>query len=320
MKKLLSLVLALTLSLLTLTAIGCGGNDENTIRIGILQVATHTALDDARKGFEDTLNAWASENGKTIVFDRQNANGDANNELSLAESLVVSKPNLILGIATSSARALANATDKIPVLFTAVTDPEGENLIRDNVSGTSDLNPVAEQIALMKEINAGCKKIAFLYNSSENNSVLQFNLAKQTCTELQIEIVGKTASQASDIQTVVESIGSDFDAVYIPTDNLMASNISMICSILHAKGIPTIAGESGMCEDGEAVATLGIDYYKLGVQTAKMAIKVLSGESEIKNVDFEFYGEESSFFINEENALSAGMSQASIDALKSAHA
>ncbi len=320
MKKLFALLLAVSLSLVTLTAVGCGNKDENTIRVGILQVATHTALDNARQGFEDALTAWAIENGKTVEFIRENANGDANNELSFAESLVTAKSDLLLGISTSSSRALANATEKIPVLFTAVTDPEGEQLIRNNVTGTSDLNPVADQIALIKAMVGDCKKIAFLYNSSENNSVLQFQLAKAKCTELGITLVGKTATQASDLQTVVESIGADVDAVYMPTDNLMAANMNIICSILHAKGIPTVAGESGMCSDGEAVATLGIDYYKLGVQTGKMAIKILSGEKAVSEIPFEFYGEQSSFFINEGNAKSAGFTQEQIDALKATHA
>ena len=212
MKKIISLLVCLMLTITALTAIGCGDKDENKIRIGVLQVATHTALDNARQGFEDTLTAWATENGKTVEFTRENANGDANNELSFAESLVTAKPDLVLGISTSSSRALANATEKIPVLFTAVTDPEGEQLLRNNVTGTSDLNPVADQIALIKAMVGDCKKIAFLYNSSENNSVLQFQLAQKKCTELGITLVGKTATQASEIQTVVESIGSDFDA------------------------------------------------------------------------------------------------------------
>ena len=321
MKKLLCLLLTLTLSLATLTAFGCGSKNENEIKIGILQVATHSALDDARQGFKDTVDAWAKANGKTVKYDEKNANGDASNELILAESLITAKCDLVLGIATSSARALANASEKTPTLFTAVTDPEGEQLIRSNVTGTSDLNPVADQIALIKEIvGDGCDKVAFLYNSSENNSVLQFSLAQAKCSELGIELVGKTATAASDIQTVVESIDQSFDAVYIPTDNLMASNGSLICSILSAKGIPTVVGESGMCEDGEAVATLGIDYYKLGVQTAEMAIKVLSGEKAISEISFEFYNQPSTFFINETNALACGLTQAKIDALKANHA
>ena len=320
MKKLLSLLMA-TLTALTLTvaSTACTPKDENTIHIGILQVATHSALDSAREGFKEVVNEWAKANGKTVVYDEQNANGDPTNEVTIADALASKKPDLMLGIATSSARALANSTGKIPVLFTAVTAPAEENLIRDNVTGTSDLNPVADQIALMAEIVPGLTKIGFLYNSSENNSVIQFELAKAQASKMNVEIVGYTASLSSEITTVVDSIPTSVQAVYIPTDNLMAENATTICSALHAKGIPVIAGESGVCDDGEAVATLGIDYYELGKQTGAMAVAILSGEKQIANIPFEYYAQESTFFINENNAKAAGLTQELINSLKENH-
>ena len=319
MKKLLSFLLTAVMACTLLFTVACNTKDANTIYVGVLQVATHDALDDARKGFEDTLNAWATANGKKVEFNRQNANGDSQNELTLADSIFSSNPDLVLGIATSSARALVNAAPtSTPVFFTAVTDPASENLVRENSAGTSDMNPVAEQIALIREINPNAKTIGFLYNSSESNSVTQFNLAQDKCDELGLTLRSFPVAQSSDISTVVDSI-SGVDAVYVPTDNLMAENITLICSILHDKHIPVVAGESGMCDDGEAVVTLGIDYYELGVQTAQMAIKVLNGEANIADLSFEFYNKEPSFFINEQNALTAGLSQSLIDSLKSAH-
>ena len=321
MKKLASLILAtLTAFTLIFTATACGGNgNTNEIHIGILQVATHSALDSARLGFKEVVDAWAKENGKTIVYDEQNANGDPTAEVTIAEGLAAKNPSLMLGIATSSARALANSTGKIPVLFTAVTAPAEENLLSDNVTGTSDMNPVAEQIALIKEINPNVKKIGFLYNSSENNSRIQCELAKAKCQELDINLVEFTASLSSEIATVVESIPSDVEAVYIPTDNLMAENISLICNILHSKQIPVIGGEEGMCGDEGAVATLGIDYFELGKQTGEMAVAILSGAKNVKDIEFQYYNQDPSFFINETNALAAGLSQSLIDALKANH-
>ncbi len=322
MKKLLSFMLTAIMACSLLFTVGCNTKDENTIYVGVLQVATHDALDNARKGFEDTLTAWATANGKKVEFNRQNANGDSQNELTLADSIFSTNPDLVLGIATSSARALVNAAStSTPVFFTAVTDPASENLVRENSAGTSDMKPdlVAEQIALIREINPNADTMGFLYNSSENNSVTQFQLAQDKCRELGINLIPFTATQSNDIATVVDSI-SNVDAVYVPTDNLMAENITLICSILHEKNIPVIAGESGMCDDGEAVVTLGIDYYELGVQTAQMAIKVLNGEVNISGLGFEFFNKELSFFINETNALTAGLSQSLINSLKSAHA
>lgn len=320
MKKLISIILAsLTALTLTVSATACNDENPNEINIGILQVATHSALDSARLGFKEVVDAWAKEKGKTVVYNEQNANGDPTAEVTIAEGLAAKNPDLMLGIATSSARALANSTGKIPVLFTAVTAPEEENLLADNVTGTSDLNPVAEQIALIKEIKPGVQKIGFLYNASENNSKIQCELAKDKCTELGITLVEFTASLSSEISTVVEAIPADVDAVYIPTDNLMAENIKLICSILHARQVPVICGESGMCDDEEAVATLGIDYFELGKQTGEMAVAILSGDKAVKDIKFEHYNKLSTFFINEKNALAAGLSQSLIDQLKANH-
>ena len=319
MKKLLSLFLATVTALtLTVSATACGGsNDDNVVNVGILQVATHSALDDARLGFKEVIDAWAKENGKTVNYNENNANGDPNNETTLADAIVAKNPDLVLGIATSSARALANATGTIPVLFTAVTAPQEENLISDNVTGTSDLNPVVEQVALIKDIVPGITKIGFLYNSSENNSVIQFNLAKEKENELGITLAPYTASLSSDINTVAEKIVSDgIQAVYIPTDNLMAENMAAVCSVLHANGIPVVPGESGMCENGEGMATLGINYYELGKQTGAMAVAILSGEKSVKDIPFEYYSKDSSFYINETNAKELGYDDEEIAALK----
>lgn len=314
MKKRIFAVI-LTLSLLcSLFLAGCG-REPDTIYVGILQVATHTALDNSREGFENRLKEWADENGKKVEFKVKNANGDPNSETIYAEYLKNRKPDLLLGISTSSAKALKGVTTKIPILYTAVTLPEEEGLTsRENVMGTNDLNPVESQIELIKELIPDCKNIAFLYNSSENNSEAQYRMAKKKCDELSINIKKFTASAGNEIQSVVEGIGNEIEAVYVPTDNLMAENIAIICSTLNRKKIPVIAGEIGMCEDGEAAATLGIDYKKLGEQTADMAISILSG---VEIADrHQNYCEEPMFYINEENALNAGITKDKINCIK----
>lgn len=280
---------------------GCGG-DAADYKIGVLQVATHTALDESREGFIETLEKWANENGKTIKFDLQNANGDSNNEKSMAASLVSKNCDLLLGIATSSARALVTATTKTPVLFTAVTDPESGNIKGSNVSGTSDMAPIDKQIDLIKKLVPDCKKIGFLYCSGEENSKKQIEIAKSRCDVAGIGTKEFTVTATSDIQTVVETINPDeIDAVFIPTDNLLAANMTLACGVLTPKGIPVIAGEAGMCEDGEALATLSIDYRNLGSQTAEIAIRILKGEK-VSDIPFEYYNRETEFVINEKNA------------------
>ena len=276
-KRLLCAALVAVCAMGTMLTTGCGGKKAD-YKIGVLQVATHTAMDAAREGFTETLNKWAADNGKTIDFDLQNAQGDSNNEKTMASNLVAGKCDLLLGIATSSARALSTATTKIPVLFTAVTDPVIGNISGENVTGTSDMAPIAKQIDLIGKIVPNLTKIGFLYCGGEENSQKQVQLAKERCAEIGLATQDFTVTATSDIQQVVESIGSDIRAVFIPTDNLLAANMRLACDILTPKGIPVIAGENGMCEDDEALATLSIDYKKLGVQTAEIAIRILNGE------------------------------------------
>ena len=299
-KRLLCAALIAVCAMGTMLTTGCGGKKED-YKIGVLQVATHTALDAAREGFTETLNKWAAHNGKTIDFDLQNAQGDSNNEKTMASNLVAGKCELLLGIATSSARALSTATTKIPVLFTAVTDPVIGNISGENVTGTSDMAPIAKQIDLIGKIVPNVAKIGFLYCGGEENSQKQVQLAKERCVEIGLATQDFTVTATSDIQQVVESIGSDIQAVFIPTDNLLAANMRLACDILTPKGIPVLAGEDGMCEDDEALATLSIDYKQLGVQTAEIAIKILNGEK-ASAIPFEYYNQESTFVINEKNA------------------
>lgn len=299
-KRLLCAALIAVCAMGTMLTTGCGGKKAD-YKIGVLQVATHTALDAAREGFTETLNKWAADNGKTIDFDLQNAQGDSNNEKTMASNLVAGKCDLLLGIATSSARALSTATTKIPVLFTAVTDPVIGNISGENVTGTSDMAPIAKQIDLIGKIVPNLTKIGFLYCGGEENSQKQVQLAKERCAEIGLATQDFTVTATSDIQQVVESIGSDIRAVFIPTDNLLAANMRLACDILTPKGIPVIAGENGMCEDDEALATLSIDYKKLGVQTAEIAIRILNGEK-ASAIPFEYYNHESTFVINEKNA------------------
>ncbi len=301
LKRLLCAALVAVCAIGTMVTTGCGDKKAD-YRIGVLQVATHTALDAARDGFTETLTKWAEENGKTIEFDLQNANGDTNNEKTIAANLVAKNCDLLLGIATSSARALATATTKIPTLFTAVTDPVVGHITGVNVTGTSDMAPIDQQIALVKKIVPDCKKVGFLYCGGEENSQKQIEIAKAKCVELGLETKDFTVTATSDIQTVVDTIGTDIDIVYIPTDNLLAANMTLACNILTSKGIPVVAGEEGMCEDDEALVTLSIDYKKLGVQTAEMAIKILTGEKKPADLPFEYYNQSATFVINENNA------------------
>ena len=327
MKKLLTCLLSVCVCVIA--GASCAGGNASGIKlvdknkteykIGVLQVDTHTALDAAKNGFTDTLDAWAKENGKKITYDLQNANGDGNNETTMAANLVAAKNDILLGVATSSARKLATSTTKIPTLFTAVTDPERSGLTGKNVTGTSDIAPIDRQIDLIKALVPDCEKIALVYCSAEENSETQITLAEEACKNAGLGYRRFPVTASNDIQTVVESITSDYGAAYIPTDNLLAANMITACNVLKTKGIPVVAGEAGMCEDNEGVATLGIDYYQLGVQTAQMAIKILGGESP-ENLPCERYNKTVTLYLNESNAKACGLTDERIAAVKSAFA
>lgn len=300
-KMLVAVLVGITAVSATVVATSC--KKKTDITVGILQVGDHDALNKSRQGFIDTLNKWAKSKNKTIKFDAKNALGDGANESTYARTLVASKPDLLLGIATSSANKLANNTTKIPVLFTAVTDPVSAGFsTRSNVTGTSDMNPVEAQISLIKTIIPDCKKIGFFYNVNEVNSQTQVIMAKRVCDSLGISYPKDdyVVDVASNISTVAASING-VDAVYIPTDNLLAANMSNVQrKLINEKKIPVIVGEAGMCDVG-GLATVSIDYYQLGVQTAEMAIKILEGKKPA-DIPFENYQKETAVRVNEENA------------------
>ena len=252
-------------------------------KIGILQLMEHDALDNARNGFLDALEEGGYAEGEKIVVDVQNAQGDQSNLKTMSQKFVNDKEDLILAIATPAAQSVAAETQEIPILATAITDYPEAGLVESNeapnvnLSGTSDRTPVKEQFALLKQILPDVKKVGIMYNSSEANSEIQARSAIEACEDLGLEYQEGTVTNVNDIQQVVQSIVGEVDALYIPTDNTFASAIPLVVSITDVEKVPVICGENGMVKGG-GLATVGIDYYKLGQQTGKMAIRVLEGE------------------------------------------
>src|SRR5699024_8496656 len=220
--------------------------------------------------------------GDTVIFDEQNAQGDVANTTTIAQKFQNDAPDLVLAIATPSAQAAAQNIADLPVLFTAVTDAEEAGLVDSNespggnVTGTSDMNPVADQIELIKEIVPDAAKVGIVYDSGEVNSEVQVELAKEAGEELGIEIVEATVTNSSEVQQSTESLG-DVDAIYVPTDNTVVSGISALIQVAEANEIAVIGAEAGTVEGG-AIATIGIDYERLGYQTGEMALRALDGE------------------------------------------
>ncbi|MEA4971786.1 MAG: ABC transporter substrate-binding protein [Candidatus Metalachnospira sp.] len=283
MKKFLAAVVAVTTAL-ALTACGSSAsstqqpaaNSEKVYKIGVLQLTQHAALDKCNEGFFAALD----EAGIKYEADQQNAAGEQSACQTIAEKLVNDGNDLIYAIATPAAQAVAGVTTEIPVVVSAVTDPAESGLVASNdapggnVTGTSDLTPVKEQIQLLKQVLPEAKKVGILYCSAESNSEIQAEMARQACKDNGLESIDFTVSNSNEIQTVVESMVGKVDAIYAPTDNTIANGMATVSMVATDNNLPIICGESGMVDAG-GLATYGIDYYKLGYMAGQMAIQIL---------------------------------------------
>lgn len=280
--------------LLTATILsGCGSSasstaskslkDKEQIKIGISQIVEHPALDSARKGFIDALKSKGFEDGKKIKIDLQNAQGDMPTAQSIAQKFVSDKKDMILAIATPSAQAAYNATKDIPILITAVTDPVKAGLVKSmekpqtNVTGTSDNVPIEKQFELLKKLLPKAKKVGIIYNTSENNSEIQLSNAKKAAPKFGLEILSAGISSVNDVTQSLNSLFGKIDVLYIPTDNMVASAMPLISNQCFNKKVPIIGSEKAHVISG-ALATTGIDYYKLGFQTGLVAVDVINGK------------------------------------------
>ena len=254
------------------------GASGKTYKIGICQLVQHNALDAATQGFEDAL---TKEFGDNVKIDLQNAQGDSTTCATIVNGFVSNNYDLIMANATPALQAAVSATSTIPILGTSVTD-YGTALSMDdfsgttglNVSGTSDLAPLDQQEAMIKELVPDVKKVAIVYCSAEANSEFQAQKIEGYLKDDGIAYQEYTFADSNDIQSVVQSAVSDCDAMYIPTDNTAASNMTLVKNITEPAKIPVICGEENMCKAG-GLATLSISYYDLGYQTGKMAIDIL---------------------------------------------
>lgn len=265
------------LVLLVLLAItGCKRQDDK-ITIGIVQIVEHSALDSARAGFKSTF-----EN-KDIAFLEENAQGDIATAQLIVEGFKEKKVDLIYAIATPVAQAAYNTTKEIPIIISAVTDPLEAGLIESweipntNVSGTSDMAPIKEQLELIKKIGIKGNTIGFIYNSSESNSEVQLKKLKIEAENIGYDIISKSITNLSELEQTLDLLLDETDMIYTPTDNLVASGINLITEKAKNKNKPIIGAEKAHVESG-ALYTCGVDYIELGKLSGNMANKVLAGE------------------------------------------
>ena len=267
------------------------------------------ALDKTNEGFVQAL----EDAGLNVEIDQQNASGDQSTCLTIAETLVNNENDLIFAIATPAAQAVAGVTDSIPILCSAVTDPAASGLVESNelpncnVSGTSDLTPVKEQIELMQQILPETESVGLLYCSAEANSVIQIDMAKEALDAAGIAYKDYTVSNSNEIQTVVESMVGNVDCIYAPTDNMIAAGMATVAMVATENKIPVICGEEGMVSAG-GLATYGIDYYQLGYMAGEQAVEILANGADISTMPIGYLpAEKCALTVNEENAAALGI-------------
>ena len=285
MKKILALALALVM-VMTMAAIAPAAQaDDASYTIGICQLVQHAALDAATQGFRDAL---TEKLGDKVTFDEQNAQGDSATCSTIVTGFVANDYDLIMANATPALLAAVSATDTIPVLGTSVTDyfsalqldATEDGSTGMNVSGTSDGVPAQLYADCLMELVPEAKTVAIIYCSAEPNSVVQADQFIACMDELGVATTVNTFTDSNDIQAVVTAAIEGADAVYIPTDNTAASNMTIVSNICTPACIPVICGEEGMCGAG-GLATVSISYYDIGYVCGEMAYEILVNGADV---------------------------------------
>ena len=277
MKKIITSLLALALCLtLCLSLVGCGGSGTD-FTVGVCQLMEHESLDQATQGFTDALTEELKKAGKTVTVDAQVA-GEANLCTTVINTFTAKDVDLIMANATPALLAAANATTKIPVLGTSVTDYADTfgGTIPANVSGTSDAVPFDEQAQMMIDTLAlvSGDKVGVLYCTNESNSLIQYNAVKALFEAKGIVVEAYTFSETTELQAIVTSAAANCKAIYVPSDNTVAQNDTIVGTICNQAGVPVFTSYGGAV----CYASLAIDYYQLGAETGKMAAQILLGE------------------------------------------
>lgn len=279
----------IALLLLTLVFLaGCGGarpaDRPELLSIGITQIVEHPSLDTVRAGIIAGLEEEGFREGIEIEIDFHSAQGEQPIAQQIAQKFVMDRKDLIIALSTPSAQAAAQATQEIPIIFGTVTDPVGAGLVESwerpggNVTGTSDLTPVREQLSLFERLGTGVRRVGVIYNAGESNSVTTVALTKEAAAELGLEIVEATVANASEVQQAAQSLVGRVDGLYLITDNTLAQGVMAVIDVANSNKIPAISSVDSYVNQG-ALATFGLDYYRHGLLTAEVVVDILEGKN-----------------------------------------
>ncbi|KAA9239522.1 MULTISPECIES: ABC transporter substrate-binding protein [Aerococcus] len=310
MKKYLRYLAA---GLLTCTLAACSNQGKESsndkVDVGIIQYMEHDSLQRAKEGFQDSLKEAGYEEGKNLAIEFHNSQGDQSNLQSITQQLK-GKKDLVLSIATPAAQAMLNTDKETPQLFTAVTDPVGAKLVESmekpgkNMTGTSDMAPVGDVVDLLLKADPSIKTIGILYNSSEVNSEVQYEQAKEYIESKGLKVESMTVTSTNEVQQATKILAEKVDGIYLPTDNTIANTIQTIGKVLMETKTPSVAAFDAAIEG--SLCAYGVDYYKLGQQTGNMAVDILKGDKKPEETPVEM-SKELVVKVNDEMAAALGM-------------
>ncbi len=287
---LLAAVLVITLPLAT----GCT-TEKKDVRIGISQIVTHPALDATREGIIEGLADKGYVEGENLDIDYQNSEGDMTLVASIAQKFVSDQVDLIVAIATPNAQAAISAAEGtgIPVVFSAITDPVGSDMVNsweshpdENVTGVSDMIVVEDDVNLILEILPQTTKIGTLYNAGESNSVFLVEKLNEACDKLGIEVVEKTVSTSADVLAAAQSLVGQVDAIWVGTDNTVVTGLEALIGVCEDNDIPLFPADDPSIERG-GIACYGFDYKDIGIQTGWMIARILDGDGTANDIPVE---------------------------------
>jgi len=270
-------------ALLASTLVAGAATAMDDVKVSVTAIVEHPALDAARDGVRDALAEAGFNDGENLTFVYESAQGNPATAAQIARKFIGDAPDVIVPISTPSAQAVAAATSDIPIVFTAVTDPLGAQLVSDmakpgaNITGLSDMSPVGEHIALMQEILPDMKTLGVIYNPGEANSVSLVTALKAAAAEAGLELKESTAIKSADVQQATRALVGNVDAVYVPTDNTVVSALEAAIAVGEQNSLPIFSGDTDSVTRG-TIASLGFNYYDIGKQTGAIVVRILNGE------------------------------------------
>lgn len=270
---------------------GCSGaetaaeTEVKPIEIGITQIVEHPSLDEIRQGIIDQLEIEGYHDGKEIIIDFKNAQGAIENTQMIAQEFQAESKDLIIAITTPSAQSMKNVIEGIPVVFSAVTDPEGAGLIGPGMTGVSNLTPIETQFELIKELLPEVRTIGMVYNAAEANSVFLMERAKAMAEQLGYEMELAVITSTNEVGIALDQLLPKVDMLYSVQDNMVASAFPVVVEKANEAGVPIIGTVQAFVDQG-AVAMDNASDYEVGLQTGKMAARVLEGAS-VDEIPFE---------------------------------